>query len=60
MKPNRFAAAVDQAIARENRRFVATLCKDCAGTGAVYLPLNDGTGRHERKACQRCEGQGDR
>lgn len=56
----RFGRAVDRAIARENRAVVAKLCKRCAGTGFTYIPRNDGSGQHDRKVCQRCEGIGDR
>lgn len=50
--------ALDQAIARENRRVVAGLCPHCLGTKVLYLPRAGGG--HKRVPCQRCEVTGRR
>ena len=50
--------ATDQAIARENARVTATLCRPCIGTGRLYRPNSDGT--HTPTTCQRCSGTGER
>jgi hypothetical protein len=58
-----FSDLLDEAIAAENRRVIATLCRKCGGTGTVYIPIGPPEARyseHRRERCATCRGTGDR
>ena len=52
-----FERSVDKAIAQENRRVEATLCRKCAGTGTLWIKLE--MSGHRRERCDRCKGTGE-
>lgn len=57
----KFEKAVDRAIAAENRAVEATLCRKCAGTGTLYIPIGPAGAertKHRREECDRCGGTG--